>query len=76
MLLFENNYIDNYNINNDNYNDRWTRRPDLVLEKNEEEIMWLCHIACPQERNIEIKSREEIDIHSLKLEKRERIMKF
>ena len=29
-----------------------------MLEKKEDKVIWLCDIACPQERNIEAKSRE------------------
>ena len=36
------------------------RRPDLVLGKKEDKIIWLYDMACPQERNIEAKSREKI----------------
>ena len=36
------------------------RRPDLVLEKKENKVIWLCDMACPKERNIEAKSREKI----------------
>ena len=36
------------------------RRQDLVLEKKEDKLIWLCGMACPQERNIEAKSQEKI----------------
>ena len=36
------------------------RRPDLVFEEKKRKVIWFCDIACPQEKNIEAKSREKI----------------
>ena len=37
------------------------RRPDLTLEDNENKKILLCDMACPQERNIEMKIKEKMD---------------
>ena len=35
-----------------------SRRPDLGLEDKEKKILWICDIACPQEKNT-VREREE-----------------
>ena len=36
------------------------RRPDLILEDKEKKKIWICDMACPQQRNIEIKRIEKL----------------
>jgi len=36
------------------------RRPDLILEDKEQKKIWVCDMACPQQRNIEMKRVEKL----------------
>ena len=36
------------------------RRPDLILEDKEQMKIWVCDMACPQQRNIEMKRLEKL----------------
>ena len=36
-----------------------SRRPDLILEENEKNNIWICDMACPQESNIDKKRIEK-----------------
>ena len=36
------------------------RRPDLILEDKEKKKIWLCDMACPQQRNIETERIEKL----------------
>ena len=36
-----------------------SRRPDLILEEKQTKIIWICDMACPQEKNIENKILEK-----------------
>ena len=36
------------------------RRPDLILEENDEKRIWIVDMACPMERNIEKKKLEKL----------------
>ena len=49
------------------------RRPDLILEDKEKKKIWICDMACPQQRNIETKRIEKLTKHrQLAFEMRER----
>ena len=37
-----------------------TRRPDLTLEDKANKKIWICDMACPQQRNIEAKRLEKL----------------
>ena len=37
-----------------------TRRPDLILENKAKKKIWICDMACPQQRNIEAKRLEKL----------------
>ena len=36
-----------------------SRRPDLTLEDKQKKTIWICDMACPQERNIETKMNDK-----------------
>ena len=36
------------------------RRPDLILEDKEKKKIWICDMACPQQRNIEAKRLDKL----------------
>ena len=49
------------------------RRPDLILEDKEKKKIWICDMACPQQRNIEKKRVEKLTKYrQLAFETRER----
>ena len=49
------------------------RRPDLILEDKEKKKIWICDMACPQQRNIETKRMEKLTKYrQLAYETRER----
>lgn len=49
------------------------RRPDLILEDKENKKIWICDMACPQQRNIEAKRLEKLTKYrQLAYETRER----
>ena len=49
------------------------RRPDLILEDKEKKKIWICDMACPQQRNIETKRIEKLTkFRQLAFETRER----
>ena len=49
------------------------RRPDLILEDKEKKKIWICDMACPQQRNIETKKIEKLTKYKqLAFEMRER----
>ena len=37
-----------------------SRRPDPILEEKDEKKIWICDMACPQQRNLEKKKDEKI----------------
>ena len=37
-----------------------TRRPDLILENKTKKKIWICDMACPQQRNIEARRLEKL----------------
>ena len=37
-----------------------TRRPDLTFEGKVKKTIWICDMACPQQRNIEVKRIEKL----------------
>ena len=37
-----------------------TRRPDLTFEDKVKKTIWICDMACPQQRNIEVKRIEKL----------------
>ena len=49
------------------------RRPDLILEDKEKKKIWICDMACPQQRNIEAKRLDKLTKYrQLAYETRER----
>ena len=36
------------------------RRPDLILEDKEKKKIWICDMACPQQRNIQAKRLDKL----------------
>ena len=49
------------------------RRPDVTLEDKAKKKIWICHMACPQKRNIEAKRLEKVTKYrQLAYESRER----
>ena len=49
------------------------RRPDLILEDKEQKKIWVCDMACPQQRNIETARVEKLmKYRQLAFEMRER----
>ena len=49
------------------------RRPDLILEDKEKKKIWICDMACPQQRNIDTKRLEKLTKYrQLAFEERER----
>ena len=53
------------------------RRPDLILEDKEKKKIWICDMACPQQRNIEVKRVEKLTKYrQLAYETRERRPSF
>ena len=49
------------------------RRPDLILEDKEQKKIWVCDMACPQQRNVETKRLEKLTKYrQLEFEMRER----
>ena len=50
-----------------------SRRPDLILEEKDEKKIWICDMACPQQRNLEKKRDEKrTNYRQLAFEMRER----
>ena len=49
------------------------KRPDLILEEKGKKRIWICGMACPQQRNFETKRAEKLTKHrQLAFEMRER----
>ena len=49
------------------------RRPDLILEDKQQKKIWVCDMACPQQRNVETKRVEKLTKYrQLAFEMRER----
>ena len=49
------------------------RRPDLILEDKEKKKIWICDLACPQQRNIQAKRLDKLTKYrQLAYETRER----
>ena len=49
------------------------RRPDLILEDKEKKKIWICDMACPQQRNIQAKRLDKLTKYrKLAYETRER----
>ena len=54
-----------------------SRRPDVIIENDEEKKLWIMDMACPNEKNIGEKHREKLTKYQqLVFEMREKIPEY